>query len=63
MDLALSFRPLIKSPKHRAVKVVIKAEEMLAQMAYQSTSRTPARSPYFKFISPLLSLRRCLVNS
>lgn len=61
---ALSFRPLIKGPKHRAVKVAIKAEEMLVQLAYQSSSQTPARFPYFKFISPpLLSLRRCLVNS
>lgn len=39
-------------------------EEMLAQLAYQSASQAPARAPYFKFISPpLLSFRRCLVNS
>lgn len=62
--LALSFRPLITGLKHRAVKVAIKTEESLAQLAYQRSSQTPARSPYFKFISPpLLSLRRCLVNS
>lgn len=61
--LAFSFRPLITGPKHRAVKVAIKTEETV-QLAYQSSSQTPARSPYFKFISPpLLSLRRCLVNS
>jgi hypothetical protein len=44
--LAPPFRPLIKSPKHRAVKLAIKSgEEMLVQLAYQSASQTPARVP------------------